>query len=113
MRPRINRLVGLFNLLQRLMRRPTLPDVAEPAIVSNAIHKSSLRALASKMRQPLPDSQGDVLDQFFSHARHRLIAERQPRDGRTVLTENTIKLCFQIVAALAHECDPFGKSHLS
>src|ERR1700733_9209561 len=110
MRPRINRLVGLFNLLQRLMRRPSLPYMAKAAIVSNAIHESSLRALTAKMSQRLPDGQRNVLHQLFSHARHRLIAERQPRDGRTVLTENAIELRFQIVAAFAHDCDLAGES---
>jgi len=70
--------------------------------VGNAIHESSLRALAAKLSQCLPDRQRNLLYLLFSHARHRLIAERQPRDGRTVLTENAIELCFQIVAALTH-----------
>src|SRR5271156_1780175 len=60
-RPRINRLVGLFQLLQRLMSRASLPYMAESAIVSNAVNECSLRAFAPKMRQRLPDSQRDVL----------------------------------------------------
>src|ERR1700683_1326085 len=110
MRPRINWLGRLFDLLQRLSRRPSLPYMTKPTIVSDAVHERSLRALASKMRQRLPYSQRDVLHQLFSHARHRLIAKRQPRDGRAVLTENAIELRFQFVAPLAHDCDPTGKS---
>src|ERR1700684_553675 len=108
MRPRINRLVGLFDLFQRLMLRPSLPYLAKPAIMSNAIHESSFRAIAAKMSQGLPDRQRDVLHELFSYARHRLVTERQSRDGRTVLTENAIELRFQIVAAFTHDCDLAG-----
>src|SRR5271167_4891708 len=110
MRPRINRLVGLFDLLERLMRRPSLPYMAKPAIVSNAVHECPLRALASKMSQRLPDRQRDLLYQFFPDAGHSLITERQPRDGRPILTENAIELFFQSVAVFAHGCDLASES---
>src|ERR1035437_3506087 len=58
--PRILRLFGLFDLLQRLMRRPSPQHMAKPAIVGNAVDECSLRALASKMSQRLPDRQCDL-----------------------------------------------------
>src|SRR5580658_739094 len=105
LRPRIYRLVGLFDLLQRLMRRPSPPYVAKAAIVSNAVDEGPLRAVASEMSQGLPDCQSDLLYQFFPDAGHRLITERQPCYGRPILTENVSELCFQNLAVFAHDCD--------
>ena len=110
MGPWINWLFGLFEFFQRLMRRPPPAYMGKTAIVSDAVHECPLRAVASKMSQCLPDCQRDLLYQFFPDAGHRLITERQPRDGRAILTENASELFFQSLAVFAHGCDQSSAS---
>src|SRR5580704_7255663 len=110
MGPWINRLFGFFEFLQRLMRRPSPAYMGKPAIVSDAVHECPLRAVAAKMSQCLPDCQRDLLNQFFPDAGDRLVTERQPRDGRPMLTENASELFFQSLALFAHDCDLSSES---
>jgi hypothetical protein len=62
------------------------------------------------MSQCLPDRQRDLLYQFFPHAGYGLVTERQPRDGRSILTENASELCFQNLPVFAHDFDLASES---
>src|SRR5271166_6051839 len=102
MRPWIDRLFGLSDILQRFMWRTAPPDVGQPPVVRNPKHKRSLGTFAAKVSQRLPDRRGHLLHQFFPNTRHGLVAVSQPRDGGSVLAENPIELLFQSMAAFAH-----------
>jgi hypothetical protein len=68
--------------------------MTQTAIMSDANDKRALGAVAAKMRQRLADREHDLLYQIFPDAGHRLIAERQERNGRAVLAQDAIKLLF-------------------
>src|SRR5712692_7329377 len=107
MRPRINRLMRLRQLIQGFVNRLALPRMADATVVGDSVNKSPLRALAAKMGERLPDGQRDLLEQLFPPAGHGLIAGGKARQSRSVLTHDIVEMLFQgIPVLLAHVMDP-------
>src|SRR5580700_3119574 len=103
MRTRINRLVGLFQVVQRLLLGATSSHMRQPSVVCDSKNERSLRTLTAKVRQCLPDRERDLLCQFFPDAGHSLVAIGQARDGRAMLAEDPLELLFQLASRFFHK----------
>src|SRR5260370_30221840 len=88
------------------MHRLAFPGVSRFPVVRDPKNECALGALATKVRQGLPDRERNVLHQFLPPTRNRFIAAGQTRDGRTVLGSNPIKSLLQRVTTLVHGICP-------
>src|SRR5215469_6144890 len=100
---RIYRFVGLFQVVQRLLLRPTPPHMRQPSVVCDPKSERSLRTLAAKVRQRFPDRERDLLPQFLPDTGYWLVAICQPRDRCAMLVQNPLESLFQLAPSSFHK----------
>src|SRR5215469_3604723 len=100
--PRISRVIGVCEFVERIMRWAATRGVAEAAIVSDAVNECALGTFAAKVRQRFPDGHGDLLHEFLPYASYDLVAEGEARYSRAVFGEYPLELLFQCWAIVGH-----------
>jgi hypothetical protein len=100
---RINRLVGFFQIVERLLGGVTPPDMRQSSIVRDPVDERSLRTLAAKVGQCFPDREGNFLNQLLPDAGYCLVAIGQARDRRAMLVEDPLESLFQGVTGFSQK----------
>src|SRR6266702_6814600 len=93
-RPWVDWLEWCTQLIERLVGRLPLPNMAQTAIMSDSVNKCAFRTFPAEMRNRLPDGQHNLLQQLFPRAGVSLIAESQPRKRRAILAQDPVQLIF-------------------